>query len=233
MGPKARIRHLKKRFKEKLSIRRSIAERNQTGQEDNQPAHNQQRISQDNTLTSIVTNSHSRESQPALPASTSAPSGSQSGPSCLRSGPITQPQSGLRDSDTPISELWNLAYENLRKIDADLIAGYEARLRTNFIVGLGSSISPMLGSRADRRDQMNTILQRKMYEINRDIWKLKLGASEIQVKDLVQPVLGVVKWANEYITGAVNGNHAASIAWGGISLLLPVCIIVFIVEISV
>lgn len=124
----------------------------------------------------------------------------------------------IKDSDVPINELWSLAYEHLRECDGDLIADYEDRLRGSFAIGLGST----LASRADVRDKMKTILQRKMDEVNRDTWKLKFRSSEVQIKDLVQPVLGVVNWANDYVSAAVGANPSASIAWAGISLLLPV-----------
>lgn len=124
----------------------------------------------------------------------------------------------MQDSDVPINELWSMAYEHLRESDGNLIADYEDRLRGNVAIGLGST----LASRADVRDMMKTILQRKMDEVNRDTWKLKFRSSEVQVKDLVQPVLGVVNWANDYISAAVGANPSASIAWAGISLLLPV-----------
>ncbi|PHH89641.1 hypothetical protein CDD83_5625 [Cordyceps sp. RAO-2017] len=71
---------------------------------------------------------------------------------------------------------------------------------------------------------MNAILRSKMDEVNRDAWKVKFGSSEIQVKDLAEPILGVVKRANDYIKGALNENPYGSIAWAGVSLLLPLAL---------
>jgi hypothetical protein len=121
-----------------------------------------------------------------------------------------------KDIDTPICELWSLAYQKLREEDEDLIVDYEAKLTGNLAAGLGSAL------KVGTRERMETILRRKMDEVNRDAWKLKFGSSEVQVKDLVQPVLGVVDWANDYITGAVSANPYASTAWAGVSLILPV-----------
>jgi hypothetical protein len=73
---------------------------------------------------------------------------------------------------------------------------------------------------------MQFVLQRKMNEVNGDAWKLKFGSwTEIEVKNIVKPVLGVINWANSYITQALSGSSQASIAWSGISLLLPVRLI--------
>lgn len=74
-----------------------------------------------------------------------------------------------------------------------------------------------------KREQMQFVLQRKIDEVNRYAWKLKFGnSSEIEVKEMVEPVLGVIKWANNYISQALSGSPQASIAWAGISLFLPV-----------
>ncbi|KAL7960365.1 hypothetical protein V8C34DRAFT_276955 [Trichoderma compactum] len=116
-----------------------------------------------------------------------------------------------------IRDLWSLAYERLRREDAQLINDYEDKAQENLTAGLGYTI----GSKVSIRERMDAILRSKMDENNRDAWKIKFGGSEVQVKDLVQPVLGVVNWANEYITGALKPNPYASIAWAGVSLILP------------
>ncbi|KAI1428724.1 ankyrin repeat-containing domain protein [Xylaria sp. FL1777] len=121
------------------------------------------------------------------------------------------------DSDTPIRELWNLAYTNLRKEDEKLVVEYEARLCGDLSAGLVLT----LGSKVSIRDRMEAILQRKMDEVNRDIWKLKFGSSDVQVRELVQPILSVVNQTNNFINAAVSANPYASLAWTGISILLP------------
>ncbi|PKK46896.1 hypothetical protein CI102_10648 [Trichoderma harzianum] len=123
----------------------------------------------------------------------------------------------LQPADATIQELWNVAYENLREEDGALINNYESKLQGNLIAGL----SLMAGPNASLRDRMQTILDHKMNEVNRDIWKLRFMSSEIEARALVQPVLDVVNFVNEYIAGAVSANPCASIAWAGISLLLP------------
>lgn len=129
-----------------------------------------------------------------------------------------QSSSAPKDIGTPIHELWSLAYEKLREEDEDLIVDYEGKLTGNLAAGLDS----VFGTEVSTRDRMETILRRKMDEVNRDAWKLKFGSSETQVKDLVQPVLGVVNWANNYIAGAVSASPYASMAWAGVSVILPV-----------
>ncbi|KAL7904284.1 ankyrin repeat-containing domain protein [Trichoderma velutinum] len=134
--------------------------------------------------------------------------------SLLRS---SQGLANLRSTDAPIQELWNIAYEKLREEDSELIKTYEKKLRGNMLAGLGS----MLGSNASMRDRMQTILEHKMNEVNANVWKLKFRSSEVDVRDLVQPILGTVNLVNEYVTDAVSLNSVTSLAWVGISLLLP------------
>lgn len=130
----------------------------------------------------------------------------------------SQSLANLRIDNAPIEHLWNIAYERLRVDESELIKKYETKLRGNMIAGLGST----LGSNASMRDRMQMILEYKMNEVNANVWKLKFRSSEVEVRDLVQPILGIVSLANEYITDAVSVSSYAAFAWVGISLLLPV-----------
>ncbi|KLU92750.1 hypothetical protein MAPG_11652, partial [Magnaporthiopsis poae ATCC 64411] len=156
--------------------------------------------------------SRSHVGQVSLPERhrSNAPPTSPQGP------PPSQPVP-TKASATQICQLWKTAYENLREEDEGLIADYEAELCGSLAAGLASTIS----SKLDIRDRMATILQHKMDEVNKDTWRLKFGSSEVQVKDLVQPILGVINSANEYIANAASANPCASLAWAGVSFLLP------------
>lgn len=117
----------------------------------------------------------------------------------------------------PIQELWNVAYERLREENSALVAEYESSLKGVVAAGVAQTLS----FKANIREQMWTILQKRMEEVN-DNTKLKLGDHEIQVKNISQLILNVINSANNYISQAVGANSFASIAWTGISFLLPV-----------
>lgn len=121
-------------------------------------------------------------------------------------------------STTPIRELWTVAYEKLREEDSALITDYEAKLRGNIAAGLRDS----MGLKPNVREQMRAILESKMEEVNKDAWKFNWGNSEVKVKDVAQVVVGIVGSVNDYIKDATSTNPYASIAWTGISFLLPV-----------
>ncbi|KAL7953822.1 hypothetical protein V8C34DRAFT_317812 [Trichoderma compactum] len=119
--------------------------------------------------------------------------------------------------NTPIRELWNVAYEKLRKEEGTLVAEYETRLQGSVVAGL----SEALKLKSNTRERMWAILQSKMNEVNKNTTKLKLGSTEIRVRDVAQQVLNVVGAANNYISQAVSANPSASIAWAGVSFVLP------------
>lgn len=117
---------------------------------------------------------------------------------------------------SPIRELWNQAYDDLRAKEANLIKDYEATLyRSLTIMEISDSI-------LEGEDQMKIVLEKKVEEVKKNMWKLQFGASEVPVKDLVQPVIGIIDWANQYINAAVGSNPYVSLAWAGVGLLLPV-----------
>jgi hypothetical protein len=116
----------------------------------------------------------------------------------------------------PIRELWNQAYDDLRAKEENLVKDYETALYGNLTNVVPSE------SNIGREDQMKTILETKLEEVQQNMWKLQFGASEVPIKDLVQPVVGIIDWANQYINAALNTNPYASLAWAGVGLLLPV-----------
>lgn len=117
----------------------------------------------------------------------------------------------------PIRELWNQAYNDLRAKEENLVKDYEAALSGNLTNVVPSE------SNIGREVQMKMILETKLEEVKENMWKLHFGASEVPVKDLVlQPVVGIIEWANQYINAAVSANPYASLAWAGVGLLLQV-----------
>jgi hypothetical protein len=59
-------------------------------------------------------------------------------------------------------------------------------------------------------------------EIDEGEWKLKFKDHELAVKDLVEPVVGVVEWAKDYVGTALGPSPYGSLAWAGVCVLLPV-----------
>ncbi|KAK1723159.1 ankyrin repeat-containing domain protein [Colletotrichum acutatum] len=126
---------------------------------------------------------------------------------------LTPPKS----SEGSIWQLWDVAYQNLRYQEQSLVQEFEDQICVNLAAGLGAGIR----SHAGTKDWLATILKHKMDQVNRESWQLKFGSSEVEVQDVVKPVLAVVDWANDFVAKALVSNPYASIAWSGVSLLLP------------
>jgi len=124
----------------------------------------------------------------------------------------------------PIHELWDQAYDDLRAKEENLVKDYEATLSGNLKTIVGSTTA-LSGFRIRREDQMKMVLKEKIEEVKKNTWKLKFSGKEVPVKDLIEPVFGIIDWANNYIGNAVSANPYASIAWAGVSLLLPVSLV--------
>lgn len=191
---------------------------NPNEQPDRQPSRQHQPSKAAITTPGDRTSCDALENQQTVSPPQSAPSDSLQVQTCPPGEPSKSPSPTVRDSHTSIYELWNEAYKSLRDEERDLVADYETKLCGD----LGDGLASALGSKVNMRERMQTVLKRKMDDINRDTWKLKFGSSEVQFEDIAKPVLGVVDWANTYIKDALSANSYASLAWGGVSLLLPV-----------
>ncbi|KAM0251267.1 hypothetical protein ACHAQJ_008258 [Trichoderma viride] len=123
--------------------------------------------------------------------------------------------SAFKIDGVSIYELWNVAYEKLRHENAELVTEYETELDDNMAAGLDRVPASTIGKR------MEAILKNQMIEVNWDAWKLKFMSSERQIKDLVKPILGIVSLASGYVADGMSLSPCASLAWAGISVLLP------------
>lgn len=128
---------------------------------------------------------------------------------------------------TPIAELWNSAYEKLRKENKRLIDEYETKLKESAAVAMDH----VPDTKENRQKWMSQILRQKMEQIQKDAWKFMFLGSEIRPAETVESVLRVIKMVNDSITTTVVSNPCASLAWAGISVLLSVrkilCISIF------
>ncbi|KAM0452466.1 hypothetical protein ACHAPV_009500 [Trichoderma viride] len=108
-----------------------------------------------------------------------------------------------------------MAYEKLQEEDGALIKSYET--------GLNKSVAPSLVQivpvKANKRDEMEAILRIKMDDINKN---MSSPAFKARVGDFMQLFVKVVDSANDYISDAASANPYTSIAWTGVSLVLPV-----------
>lgn len=168
-------------------------------------------------MVALINSSISHSIPPPILSNTTSLKPAQSSSSLPRSS-VSRSEGNL--THVPIKELWSLAYERLKMEDPTLVEDYERKLQGNVSTAL---ILPW-GVKENVREQMDVILRNKMDEVTQNAWKLKFGGAEIQMRDLLPPILAIVSHANDYIATSLNTNMYASIAWAGVSLLLPVSI---------
>lgn len=111
-----------------------------------------------------------------------------------------------------------MAYEKLRAEDAKLVEKYETSLQKC----IPADLARVSSLKISRREWMDAILRHKMQETQANIWRLTFGSSEVQLTEVIQKVLGVLKLVNDFVTAAVSSNPSASLAWAGVGVLLPV-----------
>jgi hypothetical protein len=131
------------------------------------------------------------------------------------------PSPDLEYKDVPISELWDLAYEKLRKEDKALIAKYEEALKESLPKDL-KKLGATLNSKESSREWVDGMLEHKMKEVCKKSWKFKFRGSEVEAKEVGQPILKVIRVVNDSITRAAVPSSYASLAWTGVSALILV-----------
>ncbi|KAK4072975.1 uncharacterized protein Triagg1_5652 [Trichoderma aggressivum f. europaeum] len=122
--------------------------------------------------------------------------------------------------NTPIVELWNSAYEKLRKENKQLTDEYETKLQKS----LDAALDPVPDTKEDGRKWMGRLLQQKMEQIQKDAWKIMFLGSEIRPAEMVESVLRVIKMANDSIAATIVPSPYASLACVGVSALFSICL---------
>lgn len=93
----------------------------------------------------------------------------------------------------PINELWNQAYDELKETEEKLMQDYEKCLGGD-ISALASLTLSVLELKRRRQEEMANLLQKKVDEAKRNAWRLKFNSKDIPVKDLAEPVVGIIKY---------------------------------------
>lgn len=134
-----------------------------------------------------------------------------------------------------IAELWNEAWEELKEKDGPLVKEYEERIEKapssstkshTVMAAMATTHSSAITfsglGKIQRAQVMKVLLQERINELDEGRWKVGFRDHQFAVKDVVEPVVGLIDWAKDFIGKAAEASPYASIAWAGISLLLPV-----------
>ncbi|KAF5593388.1 ankyrin repeat [Fusarium subglutinans] len=128
-------------------------------------------------------------------------------------------------SHNSIRQLWAVAYMSLRNEEDSPVQAFEDQIRCNM-----PDIADRMSSDASTKDWTSSVVQTQMDQVKRDTLKLRFGNFEVEAQEVVKSVLAVVNWSKDYVSKALSSNPTASIAWGGVTLLLPVSQYLIIVQ---
>ena len=127
-------------------------------------------------------------------------------------------------SSVPIAELWNQAYEQLRKGEPKLVEKYEKEISLHVSSMVGTTVAISGLGKVRRREQMEVLVKQKLKEDEDGKWRIPLGKDRIAIRELAEHVVSIVDWGKEFVGGALESSPYGSIAWAGVCLLLPVSI---------
>lgn len=82
--------------------------------------------------------------------------------------------------------LWDEAYGELKVLEAALVADYEGLLNQ----ALAESTAP--NGTASQSQQMASLIELQLKTLEENKWKLKFQGHELKLKDIVEPVVGIV-----------------------------------------
>ena len=75
---------------------------------------------------------------------------------------------------------------------------------------------------ASKREQMVSVLKRKLQYVEENQAKLRIGSKEIEVSKRFDSALTAVLKCKDVVSSAVSAEPHAAIAWAGVCVILPV-----------
>jgi N-terminal domain of NWD NACHT-NTPase len=107
------------------------------------------------------------------------------------------------------NNLWEMAYGQL---DPKITHQYEEYL-----------LLDSHGSSEDRQQQLQRVVKERLETITNSRRKITIGEQQIVVRDQVLKIINRITQFQDIISAAVSAEPQASLAWGSVSVVLPVC----------
>ena len=131
------------------------------------------------------------------------------------STPSQAPQKSLASCES----LWDLAFEDLRKREKNLVDAFEKILMAE------SEVETSLhnGDTSKIEKQMSMFVAKKLDAMNKEQWRFTIGGMSVDIREQVDRVVKIVLVAKGFISpvASVDPIHAG-LPWAGVCILLPV-----------
>ncbi|KAL3475918.1 hypothetical protein BJX99DRAFT_258996 [Aspergillus californicus] len=113
--------------------------------------------------------------------------------------------------DLGIGNLWGEAYQLFCEENKELVEFYERSLL---------EAGDQAGGGNDQK-QLETLVHRKLEDVQTRQWTVMFGGKEIVVRDQVRRVVHTIIAAKDVISATIAAEPHAAVAWAGILVLLP------------
>lgn len=120
----------------------------------------------------------------------------------------------------PRHSLWERAYEELQEENSPLIDEYEGLLSKHLTQEAGAGAEPSVAS-GNSQQRMKQITEQGLKHLSEARLKYTIAGKEHVVIDQVSKATKVVLAFKEFIADAIKASPEASMAWAGVSIILP------------
>ncbi|KAK3324517.1 hypothetical protein B0T19DRAFT_486672 [Cercophora scortea] len=114
-----------------------------------------------------------------------------------------------------LKSLWDRGYEGLKHDSPQLVDAYEKLIDQSIL----DSLLPADGQA--RQAHLSLIIEKGLQRLDESKIKYSIAGHEIVLKDQISQAASMVLWAKSWIGEAVKASPEASIAWAGVSIILP------------
>ncbi|OJD19429.1 hypothetical protein AJ78_00603 [Emergomyces pasteurianus Ep9510] len=128
----------------------------------------------------------------------------------------TQTEVPKSSQDLKLNNLWDEAYNELRKEDAKLVDAYERGL---FAI---QDLNQKAPEGEDREIQLQKLLNSKLQDIENSQMKISIHGKDVVIRDQVRKVVQSILSVKDYIGTVASTEPHAALAWTGVLILLPV-----------
>ncbi|KAJ3572376.1 hypothetical protein NPX13_g5069 [Xylaria arbuscula] len=133
-----------------------------------------------------------------------------------------QPEAISPEDATETLSLWDRAYNALRSKDAKLVDDYEDLLSKEMQNGgLPDTLGDDGADKQSQRALLQAVIAAGLHRIESKRTRYTIAGHEFNLSNQIDQAAKLVIWAKDWIGEAVKRSPEASIAWVGVSVILP------------
>ena len=170
------------------------------------------------TSSALALGENATTAGPALPSVGEDASGGPEPAAVADEEPMDQITARIESNLTVTEDLWSRAFKMLETEDPELTAEYTSFLKQKYAgEETQDDASPAL-----QTSTVRSVLDTLVEEREQKKWRFSVLGSEIVVREQVEKMLKFVMWTDDVVKPAISSEPHASLAWSGVTLVLPV-----------